>query len=172
MRYARAPYRSGFTFGVDLGLGSMTAESGPIVCEGCDEEPVAVAASFEVGLMLNPRLALLFHGRGTFRSLDVDGVNVLYNTMGLVAAKYWLTRQLWVKGGLGFAVLGITYDNGFVAEDEQLDEGGASMLAIGYEVLHSRRFAIDLSLTGTESVFNALDDSIGTAVISLGATWF
>ena len=49
-RYSAAPYRFGLTLGVELGLGSMTAESGPIVCEGCSQEPVAVAASFEIGL--------------------------------------------------------------------------------------------------------------------------
>ncbi len=170
--YSAAPYRFGLTLSVDLGLGSMSSDSDEIRCDGCDVEPVAVSASFEIGAMLNPRLALLVHLRATGRSLDVDGVNILWNSMGLIAAKYWLNRQLWVKGGLGFATLGITYDDGFVTEDTQLDEGGAGLLAIGYEVLHSRRFALDLSLTATSSTFSQVEDTINTGVISLGASWF
>ena len=134
-RHSTAPYRFGLTVGGELGLGSMTAESGPIICDGCDVEPIAVSGAVEIGAMINPRLAILFHLRATGLALDADGTNILWNSMGLVAAKYWINRQLWIKGGLGFAALGITYDDGFVAEDEQLDEGGAGLIGIGYEVL-------------------------------------
>lgn len=162
------PERRGLTIGFDLGLGSMDAASGPLRCDGCSGEPPAGTVGFWIGAMLNPRLALMFHGSITGRALDDFGDESLVNSTALLAAKLWLSPRLWIKAGLGFASLSISGDNG----DETLDEGGAGMLGIGFEAIHSRKFAMDISLTGTSSTYEAIDEEIATGTLNLGFNWY
>lgn len=168
----RAPVRHGLTLGFDVGVGSMTAKSGPIRCDGCDGDPATGSLGFWIGAMVRPRLAILFHGSINGRSLDADGVETMWDSTALVAAKYWFTPRLWVKGGLGYASLVVTYDDGFTSTSDQLDQGGAAMLGVGLEAVHSPRFSLDVSLTGTTSSFKDIDDQIDVALLGLGLNWY
>lgn len=165
---APPPVRRGLTLGFDLGVGSMEADSGPIRCDGCEGDQAAGSLGFWIGAMLNPRFALLFHGSITGQALDDTGDVSLINSTALVAAKWWLSRRLWIKGGLGFASLSISSPTG----DEGIADGGAGMLGVGFEAVHSRKFALDISLTATSSSYEEIDDTISTGILNLGFNWF
>lgn len=166
---APPPVRRGLTLGFDLGLGSMDARSGPLRCDGCQNDPAAGQLGFWIGAMLNPRFALMFHGSITGQALDDNGDETLVNSTALLAAKVWLSRRLWLKAGLGFASLSISSD---IGGDEKLDEGGAGMIGIGFEAIHSRKFAMDIALTATSSSYEAIDEEISIGTLNLGFSWF
>ena len=160
--------RRGLTLGFDLGLGSMDSESSLAVCDGCDGDQAAGRLGFWIGAMVNPRLALMLHGSVTGQSLDDNGDQTLINSTGMIAAKLWVSRRLWLKAGLGFASLTISDEFG----DQELGEGGAGMLGIGFEAVHSRNFALDISLTATSSTYDDINEEISTGTLNLGFNWY
>lgn len=169
-----APYwqRRGLTIGFGFGVGGMSAESGPIECAGCDYDPAAGGFDFHIGGMISPRLALVFEIWGTAQALESSGRTMLVQTMAMVGLQYWLTRQLWIKGGVGAANLSVSYDDGRGGDSEDIDTGGAIMGAIGYEIMSSRRFAIDLQLRVGSGTYSGIDDQINAATFGVGFNWF
>lgn len=165
--------RRGLSLGFGIGLGGMSDSYGTIGCSNCDYNPASVGLDFHIGAMLNPRMALLFEGWLQAQSLDADGVETLVQTMAMGAIQYWVSPQLWLKGGLGFSHLSISIDDGFRdPESQDIDSGGALMGAIGYEVLSSQRFAIDLQGRLGIATYDGIDEQIETGMISLGFNWY
>lgn len=151
----------------------MSAESGPIDCLGCDYEPAAAGFNFHIGGMVNPRLAILFEVWGTGQQVTASGDEVLMQTMAMVALQYWLTPQLWIKGGIGGAHLSLSVDDGFGDSDSlEIDDGGAVMGAIGYELMSTRKFAIDLQLRLGSGTYDGIDDQIHSGMVQIGFNWF
>ena len=163
--------RYGLTLGFGFGLGGMSADSGEL-CIDCDYDPVAFGVDFHIGGMINPRMAILGELTLTGQTLDADGFSWVYQSMLLGAVQYWLTPALWVKGGIGFSQLDIQYDDGFVVYEETIDTGVGLLGAIGYEVLHSTRFAIDLSLRLQGASYDAIEDSVSSALFAIGFNWY
>ena len=165
--------RRGLAIGFGFGVGGMSAESGPIECVGCDYEPAAVGVDFHIGAMINPRFALLFEVWGTGQAVDADGRTVLVQTMAMAALQYWLTPQLWLKGGLGAAQLSYSFDDGYGETDSaEIDSGGAIMGAVGYEIMSGRKFAIDLQLRVGSGTYEGISDQINAGTLSVGFNWF
>ena len=165
-------HRRGLAIGFGFGVGGMEAESGPIECLNCDYEPAAFAYDFHVGGMINPRLAILFEIWGSGQQLDADGTMLLMQNLMMVAAQYWLTPQLWIKGGVGAAHLTVSYDDGYEADSESIDDGAGIMGAIGYEVVSGRKFAIDLQLRIGTGTYDGINDQITAGAFSVGFNWF
>jgi hypothetical protein len=164
--------RRGLTLGVGFGLGGMSAESGPIRCDGCGGNPLAAGIDFHIGGMIRPNLAILFELSGTGVQLDAEGTEVLTQVMLMGAVQYWITPQLWIKGGLGSAHLSINYDDGYEADQAELDSGVGGLAAVGYEVLHAPNFALDLSLRLQAGGYEGLDDEIHSGLLAFGASWY
>lgn len=160
--------RRGLTVGFGFGFGNMATDSGPIGCSDCSYTPLAGAVDFHIGGMLSPRLAVLLEIWGVIRPLDSQGFESLQQTAMMVAAQYWLSPKLWLKGGIGAAVLELTYDDGY--DSEPLDDGGAIMGALGYEIVAGPRFGIDLQLRlGTGAYEGGEIHAINGA---LGINWY
>ena len=165
--------RRGLAIGFGLGLGGMSDSSGPINCTSCEVDPASVGLDFHVGAMLHPNLALLFEVWGQGQQLDAGGTQTLVQTMAMVAAQYWVTHQLWLKGGVGVSNLSVSIDDGYQdPASEQIDNGGAVMGAVGYEVLSSPRFAIDLQGRLGVGTYDGIDEQIETGMIALGFNWY
>lgn len=164
-------HRSGFTIGFGLGLGTMEDDSGPIDCYDCGYSPVAWGLDFHIGGMLSPTLALVGEIWGQAQTLDSGG-DALVQTMVLGAAQMWVTPQLWLKGGLGVANLSISYDDGYESRSDDIDSGGAIMGAIGYEILHSPQFALDLQLRLGAGFYEGIDEQISSGMFSVGFNWY
>ena len=164
--------RRGLAIGFGIGFGGMQSEDGPIDCLNCDYDPVAVGFDFHIGGMINPRLALLLEVWGQAQTLDADGTALLTQSLAMVGLQYWVTPRLWLKGGIGAAALQVSYDNGYSQQDEQIDEGGAVMAAVGYELLTGRRFAMDLQLRIGAGTYQGINDQITSTTVGLGFNWY
>ena len=92
--------------------------------------------------------------------------------MLLGAVQYWPTPLLWIKGGIGSSHLGISYDDGYEADGVELGNGLGLMGAVGFEVLHSTEFSVDLQLRLASGNYHHLDDEIHSAVFGVGCNWY
>lgn len=164
--------RQGVTFGLGFGFGAMEDDSGPIECFDCSYSPLAGSFDLHVGGMLRPELALLGELWFQGQTLDSTGANALVQSMAMVALQYWLTPQLWIKGGLGVSRLDLSYDDGYAAFSDTIDTGGAVLGAIGYEVFYSPRFAIDLGLRLGAGTYDGIDEQISTVILGVGFNWY
>lgn len=164
--------RHGFTLGFGFGIGGMSNDNGAIECGNCDYQPASVGFDFHLGGMVNPRLALLGEIWGTGQAVDASGTTVLVQTMVMFAVQYWATPQLWLKGGIGGANLSYSIDDGYDQYSNDVDSGAAIMGAVGYELLSSPRFSIDLQLRVGSGSYDKLNDHIDTGMLGLGFNWY
>jgi len=165
--------RHGLAIGFGFGLGGMSDSAGAIECVNCDYNPASFGVDFHIGAMLNPRLSLQFEAWLQGQQLDAGGTTTLVQTMGMVALQYWVTPQLWLKGGLGAAHLSYSIDDGYRDPTSQdIADGGAVMGAIGYEILSSQRFSIDLQGRLGAGTYDGINEQIETGMVSLGFNWY
>jgi hypothetical protein len=165
--------RRGLTIGFGIGLGSTGNEDGPIGCFDCEYDPIAVGFDFHIGGMLTPQFALLFEAQGIAQTLDADGTTTLVQSIGTVAAQFWVTPQLWLKGGIGGAHVAVSYDDGYTAYESDGADGTAFTIAGGYEIMSARRMAIDLQLRGTVASYDGfLGDNVSTGLMQVGFNWY
>lgn len=169
--------RDGWNIGLSLGVGSMSSSAGELECIDCDSEPPTIAFDLHVGTMVMPRMALQAEVWGQSRSLDAYGDASLGQTMFMVALQYWLTPRFWIKGGLGIASLSVSYYDGVDDVSENVDNGSAVMGAIGYELISSRSFALDLQLKTGSGLYEGdgpgdTGEDLSTGVLALGVNWY
>jgi hypothetical protein len=164
------------TLGVSLGLGGMKAESGPIDCGTCDYNPITVGVAGHIGGMLNHRLALMLELQANAQTIDENRfgeTTTLVQMAAMFAAQYWVTPQLWVKGGIGGAHLQAQYDDFYgPLGEEPISDGVAVLGAVGYEILSARRYSVDLQGRLFVGSYDKLDDQITSGTIGIGMNWF
>ena len=169
-------HRRGLVLGFGVGLGQIADEGGTIQCAGCEVDSPAALGEFHVGYMINPRLAFVFEFWGSSKELDANGAVSLAQYMGFGAAQYWVSRRLWIKGGIGVSQLELVVDDGQEVFEEPKGEGGALMGAIGYELYQGRRFALDLQLRVATATYAGEGESdeqvIQTGSFGLGFNWY
>lgn len=151
--------RRGFLFGFSLGGGSMS-------CDDCNDSLSGVALDIHLGGMVTPQLALMFDGMGVAHAFEEGGS--LVNVVNTFAAQYWVTPQFWIKGGLGFGRISLNDEDG--EEIEASETGTAAMGAVGFELLSSRTFALDLQLRGAVTHYDDIDIQMGS--LNVGVNWY
>ncbi len=178
--YGPPPVPGGFhnragrlAWGFSLGLGYMNENGDAVTCSGCDAQPVTGEVDFHLGGMINPRMAILLELQANAQqvALDPNTDTTLEQTLVLGAVQYWLTPQLWIKGGLGVANLqlndninGVTYVS---------PGNGLGLLGgIGFELLSARFFAVDLQGRLTEGTYSGASDHITSGTIGVGLNWY
>ena len=166
-------------FGFSVGLGTMTDSFGDVTCSGCDYSPLAGTISGHIGGFIGPRLALMADLQGAAQTVSYDGYSgsteTLVQSALMVAAQYWVTPQLWIKGGVGFANLRVDYSafgDGIVDASTQPENGIALMGAAGYELLSARYFSIDLQGRLLNGSYEGIDNQVTAATIGVGVNWF
>lgn len=158
-------------WGFSIGLGGMhDAGSNVTSCGNCDYNPIAVEADAHIGGFLTPRFALMAEGQVNGQTVysDFYGDTVLTQSALMIAGQYWVTPQLWIKGGIGFARL--YADNAYDVWD--FGGGGAIMGAIGYELMSARNFAVDLQGRLIQGSYNGLDDRVTSGTVGVGFNWY
>jgi hypothetical protein len=161
-------------FGGSLGIGGMSDRGGSIECANCDYGTASGEISGHIGGFVGPRLALMGEAQANFQTLSSD----LYEDQTLVqsalmfAAQYWVTPQLWIKGGIGFANVQVNHDTWDGTAVEGVDNGMALMGAVGFELLSSRYFSIDLQGRLLNGAYKGIDNSITAGSIGVGINWF
>jgi len=162
-------YRSGLIFGVSAGLGAISASN-------CGDE-CGVAGLFEahLGGMISPRAALMFEVWGADHPwTDAAGDSrETINTFITGAAQYWLTDILWLKGGVGLAVIRSTVVDDLGNSAENSFSGFALFGAAGIEVLQTYNFALDIQLRIGNGFYSQADggDAQNYAVM-VGFNWY
>ncbi len=159
--------------GVSVGVGGMhDGGSGITSCDAsCNYSPLAGEIDGHIGGMVSPRFGLMAElqvNAQTVHSDVINGDTILSQSALMIAGQFWLTPQLWVKGGIGFAHLD--------AQDSytQYDFGGgaAIMGGVGFELLSARFFAVDLQARLIEGEYHGLGDHITSGTIGLGLNWY
>jgi hypothetical protein len=145
-----------------------------VSCPSCDYEPIGVEVDFHIGGMLSPRFALLFEVQGNGKTIDDNGYGAtsLVQATAMIAGQYWLTPQLWIKGGLGGASLSYSYDDGYDSVSDEIDQGMALMGGAGYEILSARTFSIDLQARLIAGSYDGIDQQVTSGSIGVGFNWF
>lgn len=158
-------------FGFSLGVGGMSDRGGDIECANCEYGTLAGQLSGHIGGFLGPRFALMGEAQANMQTLATDGFDdtVLVQTALMLAGQYWVTPQLWIKGGIGFANLQVEDYYGTVSRPEN---GGAIMGAIGFELLSARNFSIDLQGRLINGAYKGIDNNITAGSIGIGFNWF
>jgi hypothetical protein len=159
-------------WGFSLGLGGMhDAGSNVTSCNNCNYNPLAVEFDGHIGGMLSPRFALLGEfqvNAQTVHSDAYDGDTILSQNVLMIAGQYWLTPQLWIKGGIGFAHLQAD-DSYFQYE---LADGGALMGGIGFELMSARNFSVDLQGRLIQGTYDSFNDSVTSGTVGVGINWY
>lgn len=178
--YGPPPVPGGFhnrtgrlAWGFSVGLGGMHDDGSDItMCDNCNYSPVTVEVDGHIGGMLSPRFALLGEFQGNAQTVHSDAFNgdtILTQSAIMLAGQFWVTPQLWIKGGIGFAHLDAQDSFGNAWD---FGGGGAVMAGAGYELLSARNFAVDLQARIIEGAYNSGNDHITSGTIGLGLNWY
>lgn len=157
--------RSGFTIGGGLAIGEL----GYPGCDDC-EKTEAGGIFFHAGWLVAPRIALMIDVWAMGHHERQWG-SESYSVVSL-AARWWATPRLWLGAGIGgasYAVEACEFDLCTERRPEEAGDGG--FVALGYELSHSRTFAIDaqLRLGGVE-----FDDGVerNMGALLFGLNWY
>lgn len=168
--YQPRPARQGLMIGFGLGGGELSCEdvstSGSGPCDGVTE---AGSIDAHLGIMLSPRLAIMGDIWAMGHTEDQLTVS---QTITTAAAQLWLTPRLWIKGGIGVAHARFNYDGVIVEVESSSETVPAGMLAVGYELMHRPRFALDVQLKGGTGIYDEGDTQAHNAALSVGLNWF
>jgi hypothetical protein len=141
------PVRSGFTIGLDAGLG-VTAVS----ADGYQPSAgVGLAGlDLQLGGFVSPRLAISARVSGTqFRSADDQDLTYFHGLLGVVG-QYWVSSRFFVGGGAGLAVFGIGSSSADSTGDgERMPDsiGGVGLEGrAGYEIWRGRKSALQIAV--------------------------
>ncbi len=164
-------YRKGPLIGFALG--------GSVKCDGCDAQS-GPAFDWHVGWTVSRRVALMLDrvmlGISDYRLYYFD----LYEsfTVDTVAAQYWLTDRVWVRGGAGLATYRMTYHDVRGASRTFDNRGFGATATAGYELVRTRKrgFAMDLQVSFQTSS-HAPDAGYGHVrfnrlAVQIGFSWY
>jgi hypothetical protein len=164
------------TFGFSLGLGAMNDDVGDIECVNCS----AVSGQLEghIGGFIGPRLALMGELQGNAQTLSDSyggGTETLVQSALMIAAQYWVTPQLWIKGGIGFANLRVdwsAYGDGIVDASTQPENGVALLGAVGFELMSARNFSVDLQGRLLNGSYDEINNNVTALSVGVGLNWY
>lgn len=164
--------------GLQLGFGFG---GGDIDCTDCDTGLDAFGADFHIGKMLNPNLSIGGQVWTMGHSEELDGIDAtatLFHTIITANAQYWVLPRLWLRGGLGVAYASVSIESDLIDIEAQSEAGLGLMAGVGYEVLTTRTFALDLEMQFGAGFYSNEDDPEASDVearnisFGLGFTWF
>jgi len=159
----RGVQRDGLMFGIGIGGGAMN-------CSECSDDDAlgGVAVDLHLGAMLTPKLGLMFDGSAIAHPFDGGGT--LVHAVDTIAAQFFVTDRLWLKGGIGLGQLSLQSDDGRVAL--QSDTGPAGMFAVGFEVMQAERSALDVQFRVASTTFEDADVTITNASFNVAYNWY
>jgi hypothetical protein len=159
--------RSGLVLGASVDGGNLGCQtkSGDDCGNGTH---AAGGLSVHVGMMVGPRLAILGEAWGMAHTEDS-----LTATQALATAnvRAWLTRRLWLQGGVGVARSKISYDSSLFMVSSTSSTVPAVAVAVGLELVHSPGFGLDVELRGGSGVYRD-DVRIYNAALGVGVSFF
>jgi hypothetical protein len=170
-------YRHGMPMvGFSLGLGGMKVDENKVTCPSCDYNPIGVEGDFHIGGMLSDRLGLMLELQGNAQTVDDSyyGSTTLSQGTAMVAAQYWLTPTIWLKGGLGWAHLAYEYDDYYYQDtySDPVDDGAALMAGAGIELYSADNMAIDLQARFITAGYDGINSKVAALTAGVGINWY
>jgi hypothetical protein len=161
-------------WGASLGIGGMSENGTSVSCNSCNYNPAALEGDFHVGGMLSPRFALLFEFQVNAQTIDnnANATTSLSQSAAMVAGQYWLTPQLWIKGGIGVAHLSVDSQDYYGTVTQPVSDGSALMGGVGYELLSARNFAVDVQGRIIAGNYKGIDDHVSSGTVGIGINWY
>lgn len=160
-------------FGFSLMLGHLSDSEGNIGGDSSvNYSTLSGGVSAHLGGFVGPRLALMAEVQGNAVTLSSDGYDsiTLVQSALMGAAQYWITPQLWIKGGIGFASLDL--DDSYYDDSAHIDSGMAVMGGVGFELLSAQRFSVDLQGRLLAGSYDGIGQQITSGSIGVGINWF
>jgi hypothetical protein len=149
----RAQERKGLFVGFGLGWGSLD-----VTCDGCEvDREAGFSGTFRIGGAVSDKLLVGVESEGWFKS--IDGTAISFGTLTASAYFYPATKGLYLRGGLGLAVL--SANDGYSSDSESAF--GYSFGA-GYDIPVARKTALT---PYANWMFGSFDGG-GANVIQLG----
>jgi hypothetical protein len=158
----------GVLFGGSLGLAAASIEG----CDACELEP-GLAVDASLGWFLARRFALEVDSTATVAPFALSsGFGSFGFGLTSLALQYWPHPDVWLKVGIGSALL---TSSALGATGFGVETGGGGTFAAGYEFHHDRNFAMDLELRATHGSFHPSDEAlegVDSFVGTVGAHWY
>ncbi len=149
----KAQERKGLFVGFGLGWGSLD-----LTCDGCEmDRESGFSGNFRIGGAASDKLLVGVESEGWFKS--ENGGSVSFGTLTGSVYFYPATKGLYLRGGLGLAVL--TASDGFLSDTET---GFGYSFGAGYDIPVARKTA----LTPYANWMFGSFDGFGANVIQLG----
>lgn len=160
--------------GFSIGLGGMQVSDEDVTCGTCDYDPIGVEADFHIGGMLSERFGLMLELQVNAETVDdsIYGTTTMTQSAAMIAGQYWVSPRLWIKGGIGAAHLSFEYDDYYGSGSDPVDDGAALMAAIGYELIATRGFGLDLQGRIISAGYDGIDEKVTAATVGLGFNWY
>jgi len=163
-----------------IGLfGGFSLQGGNMSCSGqnCNETRKAGGGDVHVGWAFDDKLALI--GDVYVLSSNADNLTIT-QTIATIGVRYSLVPIFWVQAGVGGADARFTYDAGVLGQYTAHSDNAAGVtLALGLEVLRTRRFSLDVELRdghgfypGNSNDTTKPDDTGRNTSFGVGFTWF
>jgi hypothetical protein len=164
-------------FGGNLGLGGMEDNGGDIECANCNA--ISGQGAAHIGGFVGPRLALMGEVQGNIQTLSSntrDGTDTLVQSTLMFAGQYWVTPQLWIKGGIGFSNLRVDrsyYNDNITDVTFEIPENGFALMgAAGFELLSSQHFSVDLQGRLLNASYDQANYHITALSVGVGLNWY
>lgn len=155
--------RQGLAIGIELGGGHMECQG-----VGCDGVTESGGASVNLGVMLTPNLAIMADG---WMMAHRDDRLTLTHGIATIGPQLWM-GPFWIRGGVGVARASFNYDAGIIEVGDETETVPAAMAAIGFEVISTRDFALDVRLRGGTGFFHDGDTEVRNLSLGVGANWY
>jgi hypothetical protein len=126
-----AQERQGLFIGVGLGWGSLD-----ITCEGCEvDRESGFSGNFRIGGAVSDKLLIGAESEGWYKS--IEGTSISFGTLTASAYFYPSSKGIYLRGGIGLAVLSAS-DGGF----SDSDTGLGFSVGAGYDIPVARQTAL------------------------------
>ena len=168
------PQRGNIVLGGGIGVGGFSVQEGDGEPEDYDE---AFAYELRFGGMITPTLGLgveLFGLNQDETGDDTSGesFDVFQRNIG-AWVRWWVLPRLWLQGGIASARVGARSDS----FDDVSYKGIGLSGAIGFEVLHAPRYALDIGLRLAAAGYDVSDElgedlKTNSAAVGVAFNWF
>jgi hypothetical protein len=123
--------------------------------------------SGDVGYFLGPRLAVMVDVWGMYHT---ENHVTIYQVISTVAAQFWATKHLWLKGGLGNAYAGYKYDFVIAAGSDKTETVLGVMLGAGYDIHVTPDWTLDLQVRYGTGAYDSIKGH--NTSLALGFNWY
>ncbi len=164
--------REGFVIGFGIGGGVISLADSQLETDFDEVQGAFSLPNLKIGWMLNERTALL----ATFPGMiyEQDGKDRSFESF-LPSIQYWLDDRWWLNAGAGLAMDFPAFYEVDDFKDEDWNFGCAVAFSMGYELIQTGKFALDLQSRvhlGRTYLGNDFHRDAAAFEVGIGFNWY